>query len=163
VGWPVNRISTETAVKISAVGLVADLVIALSTALPGAPVIPQWPQFVLFLGVFVVLGRGMPVGWSRIHRVSVRDLSFGRSLAVGLGVSCLIAVAAIVIALSIIHIGGQPEHMNGRYILNDHGVYIPISRAAYRHGLVLQQRIFTLIPAFLYLAGLAANTRAARR
>jgi hypothetical protein len=45
----------------------------------------------------------------------------------------------------------------GHYYLNNHGDFIPVTRAAYRHALVLQQRIFTLGPGVFFALGVLVH------
>jgi hypothetical protein len=53
------RIPHGIAVAIATFGFAADIAIAASTLLPGAPIVPQWPQFALLpvAGAAGVLGR----------------------------------------------------------------------------------------------------------
>jgi hypothetical protein len=62
--------------RIAVAGLAMDLLIAASTLAPDAPLLPQWPQFVLFPLIFVVhfssvlrftLERGRP-NWRELLR-----------------------------------------------------------------------------------------------
>jgi hypothetical protein len=49
--------------------------------------------------------------------------------------------------------GSRPSAESTRHrpgCLNDHGDFIPVTRAAYWHALVLQQRIFTLGPGVFF-------------
>jgi hypothetical protein len=59
--------------------------------------------------------------------------------------------------VSIGRIGGQPTMSGGHYYLNDHGDFIPVTRAAYWHALVLQQRIFTLGPGVFFALGVLVH------
>jgi hypothetical protein len=145
-GWSASQ-ATRWAV-ISLVGLVAELAIAASTFVPGAPLVPQWVQFALFPGMLIVFGHAVPfqgIGDLR-PRALVSDL--GRPTAAAF--VALFATACLVSLWSIMHIGGQPETIHGRYYLNNHGTYKPVSQSAYLHALVLQQRIFTLIPSVFF-------------
>lgn len=65
--------------------------------------------------------------------------------------------AVLVVGLSIAGLHGQPTISGGRYLLNDHGSLSPVTRAAYEHALVLQQRVFTLIPAIFFAIGVIAH------
>ncbi len=144
--------------KLSAFGLAAELVIALTTVLPSAPVIPQWPVFVLFPGIFVVHLRSVTIlSRRRGHRLELRDLLRGLPTVVRLAFVGLFIVAWFVALTSILHIGGQPKEVHGHYYLNDHGSLIPVTHSEYLHALVLQQRIFTLIPAVFYALGVIVN------
>lgn len=53
-------------------------------------------------------------------------------------------------------LGRQPTISGGHYYLNDHGL-IPVTKAAYEHALVLQQRIFTLGPSIFFGLGVLVH------
>jgi hypothetical protein len=144
---------------ISVIGVTADLLIALSTLAPSAPLIPQWPQFVLLPFIFVV-------GFSSILRLTPvvghdrlrwRDLVAGVPSALGYGYGALFVAAWLVGVWSITHIRGQPWISGGHYYLDDHGDFIAVTKAAYAHALVLQQRIFTVIPSVFFGLGILAH------
>jgi hypothetical protein len=151
--WGLRTLKPEMMLRLSLAGLALDLLIAASTLAPGAPLIPQWPQFVLFPPIFVVhfssVLRLAPVA----GRFRWRDLVAGPPPVVGLGFGVLLVAAWLVLVSSITSIGGQPTMSAGHYYLNDHGSLIAVSKAAYEHGLVLQQRIFTLGPAMFFALG----------
>jgi hypothetical protein len=151
--WGLRTLKPETMLRLSLAGMTLDLLIAASTLAPGAPLVPQWPQFVLFPLIFVVhfssVLRLAPAG----GRLRWRDLVAGLSPVAGLGFGVLFVAAWLVLMSSITSIGGQPTMSGGHYYLNDHGSLIPVSKAAYEHGLVLQQRIFTLGPAIFFALG----------
>jgi hypothetical protein len=152
------RLDAGLALRLSVFSLTAELVIALTTTLPNAPVIPQWPVFVLFAGVFVVHLRSViALGKQRGHKLNFRDLLRGLPVIVRVAFVALFIVAWLVVLASILHIGGQPTEIDGRYYLNDHGSLIPATHSEYLHALVLQQRIFTLIPAVFYALGVIVN------
>jgi hypothetical protein len=146
--------------RLSAACVCVELLIAASTLAPDAPVVPQWPQFLLFPLIFVVhfssVLRVTPErGWLRFRQLldGLTGLPPGLVIAfVGLFVG-----AWLVLMLSIGSIGGQPTMSGGRYYLNDHGTFIPVTRAAYRHALVLQQRIFTLGPSVFFALGVLVH------
>lgn len=52
--WVRRKLPKETMFRLSVGGLGIDLLIAASTLAPGAPLVPQWPQFVLFPVAIVV-------------------------------------------------------------------------------------------------------------
>src|SRR5438128_11318685 len=54
-----NRVSSRTALRISAVALALELAIAATTFLPGAPLLPQDLPLLLFPGIFVVHFRSV--------------------------------------------------------------------------------------------------------
>jgi hypothetical protein len=152
-----------TMLRLSCVCLVAELLIAASTLAPGAPVVPQWPMFVLFPLVFVVHfssvlrlapeQRGRRLSLSGLRWDVVRQLP---PILVG-GFIILFAGAWLVMMVSIGSVGGQPTMSGGRYHLNNHGTFIPVTKAAYEHALVLQQRIFTLLPSVFFAFGVLAH------
>jgi hypothetical protein len=133
----------------------AELLIAFTTVLPGAPLVPQWPQFALFPLVFVVhfrtifllRGRSTKEVFASIPRL--RRFTFGALVVVVWGIGLY----------SILHIGGQPEQRGDYYFLNDHGSMIPVTRAAFRHALVLQTRIFTLVPSMFFAIAVLLHSR----
>ena len=143
--------------RVSMAGMTLDLFIAATTLAPGAPLVPQWPQFVLFPLIFVVhfssVLRLTPVG----GRFRWRDLVAGVPPALGLGFGVLFVGAWLVLMSSITGIGGQPTMSAGHYFLNDHGSLIPVTKAAYEHALVLQQRIFTLGPSVFFALGIVVH------
>jgi hypothetical protein len=52
---------------------------------------------------------------------------------------------------------GQPTERAGRYYLNDHGDYIPVSHVEYLHAQVLSERSFSLIPSAFFALGVLVN------
>lgn len=156
-GKKVLGIDAPVALRISAAGLAVELVIALSTVLPNAPVVPQGLEFALFPGIFVVHLRSVLVLKGREKRGSVKELMGGLPPMIRLAFLALFLVAWIVGVMSIVHIGGQPTQIHGRYYLNDHGTLIAVTHSGYLHALVLQQRIFTLIPSVFYALGVIVN------
>jgi hypothetical protein len=152
------RLDAGLALRLSAFGLAAELAIALTTVLPNAPVVPQWPVFLLFPGIFVVHLRSVRVlSRRRGRRLNVRELLRGVPLVLRAAFVALFLLAWVVGLASILHIGGQPREIQGRYFLDDHGALIPATHGEYLHALVLQQRIFTLIPAVFYALGIIVN------
>jgi hypothetical protein len=138
------------AVGVAALGLAASSAIAASTLLPSAPVVAQWPQFVLF-----ALALGVNV--RTVALAAGRDLADGvsrgrRAIYIG-GFVAAWAVAL----LSILAIRGVPEVHHGAYFLDNHSDLTEVSRATYEHAQVLQQRIFTLIGATFFAAALIAH------
>jgi hypothetical protein len=69
----------------------------------------------------------------------------------------LFVVASLVMMVSIGQTGGQPTMSGSHYYLNDHGDFIPVTRAMCRHALVLGQRIFTLVPAVFFALGVLVH------
>jgi hypothetical protein len=142
---------------VSVAGMTLDLLIAATTLAPDAPLLPQWPQFILFPLIFVVhfssvlrLARGA-------GRFRWRDLVAGVPPVLGLGLGILFVGAWLVLMLSITSISGQPTMNGGHYYLNDHGSLLAVTKAAYEHALVLQQRIFTLGPSVFFALGVLVH------
>jgi hypothetical protein len=52
---------------------------------------------------------------------------------------------------------GQPTERAGRYYLNDHGDYIPVSHSEYLHAQALSERSFSLIPGVFFALGVLVN------
>jgi hypothetical protein len=129
-------------------GLSCDLLIAVTTVLPGAPLLPQWPQFVLFPFMFVTIGATVLALQGR--RTHLMEIMNGLPRRLRYGNTAFAAAAFVVSIWSITQIRGQPERHGGHYFLNDHGSLIPVSHAGYQHGLIYQQRIFTLIPSLFF-------------
>jgi hypothetical protein len=155
--WGLRTLTPETMLCVSVAGMTLDLLIAASTFAPGAPLVPQWPQFVLVPLIFVVhfssvlrLARGG-------GRFRWRDLVAGVPPVLGLGFGVLFVGAWLVLMSSITRIGGQPAVSGGHYFLNDHGSLIAVTKAAYEHALALQQRIFTLGPSVFFALGVLVH------
>jgi hypothetical protein len=131
---------------VSAVALACELVIAASTALPGAPVLPLGLVFVLFPLVFVVHARTV---WAGVHggrRMKMSDILSGvPPVAIGAFVAFFVLAWAVSYT-SIAESRGQPTERAGRYYLNDHGDYIPVSHVEYLHAQVLSERSFSRRP-----------------
>jgi hypothetical protein len=151
--WGLRTFKQQTMFRVSLAGLVLDLLIGASTFLPGAPVIPQWPEFVLFPFIFVVhfssILRLNAVG----KRPRFRDMVSGLPPLAIIGFVALFVGVWLMGITSITSIGGQPTVSGGHYYLNDHGSLIPVTKAGYEHALVLQQRIFTGIPSIFFALG----------
>jgi hypothetical protein len=143
--------------RVSVAGMTLDLLIAATTLAPAAPLVPQWPQFVLFPLIFVVhfssVLRLAPAG----GRFRWRDLVAGVPPVLGLGFGVLCVGTWLVLMSSITSVGGQPTMSGGHYYLNDHGSLIAVTKAAYEHTLVLQQRIFTLAPSVFFALGVLVH------
>lgn len=154
--WGLGKLK-ETMLRISVLGMTLDLLIAASTLLPGAPVVPQWPQFVLFPFIFVVHFSSVLRLTPKRGRLRWRDLVAGVPPAIGVGLGVLFVGAWLGAMASITGIGGQPTISGGHYYLNNHGSFIAVTRAGYDHALVLQQRIFTLIPAMFFGVGVLVH------
>jgi hypothetical protein len=136
-----------------------DLLIAASTLAAGAPLVPQWPQFVLFPFIFVVHFSSVLRLMSERGRFQWRGFLTGLPPVVVGGFVVLFVGVWLVEMSSISALGGQPTMSGGRHYLNDHGSLIPVTRAAYEHALVLQQRIFTLGPSVFFALGVLVHYR----
>jgi hypothetical protein len=158
--WGLRTFKQGTMLRLSVACVCVELLIAASTLAPDAPVLPQWPQFLLFPLIFVV-------HFSSVLRVTpergllrfrqLLDSITGLPPALVIGFLVLFLGAWLVLMVSIGSIGGQPTISGGHYYLNDHGTLIPVTRAAYRHALVLQQRIFTLGPSVFFALGVLVH------
>jgi hypothetical protein len=162
--------NARTFLGLSVFGLTAELLIAASTLLPHAPVVPQWAPFALIAGIFVVhlrsvvllVERRRGLGISGFRGLPLRAMVAGIPKPVTVGFIGLFLFAWLVGLSSIAHIGGQPTQIGSRFYLSDHGDLIRVSHSAYLHALVLQQRIFTMIPAVFYALGVIVNLPLAR-
>jgi hypothetical protein len=131
---------------VSAIALACELVIAASTALPGAPVFPLGLVFVLFPLVFVVHARTVWAGVRGGRRMKMSDILSGvPPVAIGVFVAFFFFAWAVSYS-SITESRGQPTESAGRYYLNNHGTYIPVAHGEYLHAQVLSERSFSLIP-----------------
>jgi hypothetical protein len=147
----------EIVLVVSIVGLAAELAVAVTTLLPSAPVVADWIVFALFPPIFFVHLRSVQVLRAGRARSSVGAVLRDRPTAVRVAF-CALFITAWVIALgSITHLAGQPTVVHGKYFLNDHGDLMPVTYNGYRHAVVLQQRIFTLIPGVFYALGIVIN------
>lgn len=155
--WGLRTLSPEAMLRVSAAGMTLDLLIAATTLAPNAPLVPQWPQFTVFPVIFVVhfssVLRLAPAGGR--HRW--RDLVAGVPPVLGLGFGVAFVGAWLVLLTSITSLGGQPTMGGGHYYLNDHGSLIAVTKAAYDHALVLQQRLFTLGPSVFFALGVLVH------
>jgi hypothetical protein len=151
--WALRALKPETMLRVSVAGLMLDLLIAASTLAPGAPVVPQWPQFVLFPLIFIVQFSSVLRLTSAGGRPRWRDVVAGVPPVLVVAFGVLFVGVWLASMSSIAGIGGQPTISGGRYYLNDHGSLIPVTKAVYEHAVVLQQRIFTLIPSVFFALG----------
>ncbi len=135
-----RMLKPRTMLRVAVAGLAIDLLIAASTLAPNAPLLPQWPQFVLFPLIFVVHFSSVLRFTSDRGRPKWRELRRGLPPGTIVAFIVLFVVAWLVLMVSIGQIGGQPTMSGGHYYLNDHGDFIPVTRAAYRHALVLLTR-----------------------
>jgi hypothetical protein len=91
-----NRISARTALRISAVALALELSIAVTTFLPGAPLVPQGLPFLLFPGVFVVQRTEVWLVFSvYLHAVVLEQRIFTLIPAVFYALGVLVNIALI--------------------------------------------------------------------
>jgi hypothetical protein len=163
--WGLRTFKQGTMFRLSVACVCIELLIAASTLAPDAPLLPQWPQFLLFPLIFVVhfssVLRITPErgGWRESLNGLVRGWAFVRELPplLVIGFVVLFIGAWLAMMVSIGSIGGQPTMSGGRYYLNDHGDFIPVTKAAYDHALVLQQRIFTLGPSVFFALGVLVH------
>jgi hypothetical protein len=131
--------------------------LAASTLVPGAPVASFAPALVLFPLALVVHARTVWVATRAKRRVRMRELMSGIPSG---AIAIFVAFFAFVWAISFWSIResrGQPVERAGHYYLNDHGDYIPVTRAEYRRAQVSGERTFTLIPAVFFALGVLMN------
>jgi hypothetical protein len=140
------------------VGSIATVFVALTTLVPGAPLLPEWAFIPVFVGVFPVHFRSV--------RVLIADPRAGapgrmigalRPRGLRLLVVVLFAGAAFLAATSLITLRGQPERHGDQYYLRNHTDLIPVSRAEYFDAIALEQRGFVSIAFVFYLAALVIN------
>lgn len=156
--WGLRILKPKAMLRLSVAGLALELLIASSTLAPNAPVVPQWPQFLLFPLIFVVhlssvlrLNPERPLRW--------RELLAGVPPVAAAALVIIFVGAVLVLMASIGSIGGKPTMSGGRYYLDNHGSLTPVTKAAYEHALVLQQRIFTLGPSVFFALGALVHYR----
>lgn len=154
--WGLRTFKRHTMLRLSGACLVIELLIAASTLAPDAPLLPQWPQFVLLPLVFVVHLSSVLRVTPETGRPRWRQFLTGLPPVVIVGFILLFVGAWLGLLASILAIGGQPTMSGGRYYLNEHGL-VPVSYAVYHHALILQQRIFTLGPAAFFAVGVLAH------
>lgn len=149
------------AFRVSVFGLCAELAIALTTAIPNGPIVPFGLVIPLFIGIFAVHIRTVAVLSSRADgRLSwslLRDLVSPVPVVVRIGFVAFLWAAWSISGAAIGHLGGQPEQLDGRFFLNDHGSLIAVTHRAYLHAQLLQLRTFTLIPSVFYALGVIVN------
>lgn len=138
--------------------LTIDLLIAASTLAPGAPVVPQWPQFALFPLIFVVGFSGILFN-ARRDWTSVRTLFRDAPPAMTIAFVVLFFGVCLYLILSIPTIGGQPVTSGGHYFLDNHGSTFAVTKTAYDHALAQAQRIFTLGPSVFFAFGAMLHYR----
>ncbi len=151
--WGLRNLKPEAMLRLSVAGLALELAIAASTLAPEAPVVPQWPQFLFFPLIFVVHFSSVLRLSSEGGRPRWRELLTGAPPVAVAAFVVLFVGAWLVLMASIGSIGGQPTMSGGRYYLDNHGTTLPVTKAAYEHSLLLQQRIFTLGPSMFFALG----------
>ena len=139
----------------SIVGLVLSVAVALSTLLPGAPVLPEWAAYVLLPLALLVNVRTAWIG-VQLRRVPGVGLPGVPSVAKVAFVAWFV-FAGTLAYISLTEARGQPTVFHGRYYLNDHGRYLLVNHAEYLHAQVVEQRNFSLIPGILLALGALAG------
>lgn len=157
--WGLRNLKPEAMLRLSVAGLALELLIASSTLAPNAPVVPQWPQFLLFPLIFVVHFSSVLRLSSESGRPRWRELLAGVPPVAAAAFVILFVGAWLVLMASIGSIGGKPTMSGGRYYLDNHGSLTLVTKAAYEHALVLQQRIFTLGPSVFFALGALVHYR----
>lgn len=156
--WGLETLRPGMMLRLSAVGLAVELLIAASTLAPGAPVLPQWPQFVLVPLIFVIhFSAILRVQASGRRRLRWREMVAEVPPVFVAAAVILLAGAWLVSMASLLRLGGQPTMSGGHYYLNDHGTLLPVRRAAYEHARVLEERIFTLGPSIFFTLGVLVH------
>ena len=155
--WALKTFKPQAMLRLSGACLAIALLIAASTLARDAPLLPQWPQFVLPPFVFVVHFSSVLRLTSETGRPRWREVVAGLPPVLVLAFIALVVGVGLVLGSSIPAIGGQPTITGGHYYLDDHGGLIPVTYATYRHALALQQRIFTLVPAVFFALGVLVH------
>ena len=145
---------------LSAAGFAAEVLIVVSTVLPGAPLLPLQAPDILFFGVFIVaiptvmeFHERQQASGLKSRNLSVRDLQglVAAPPAVTRAFYGYFALAAAIALISLLMAtGGDPGHGHGHYWLNNHGVVTNVSRSTYLQAVAVSQRIFSVIPSVFY-------------
>ncbi|HTY95904.1 MAG TPA: hypothetical protein VMB91_02605 [Solirubrobacteraceae bacterium] len=146
---------------IAVIGLAASVFVALSTFLPGAPVVSTSIVFVL-VPLALLLNLRSAWVWAHLRRLDGTRL---RGLSRLPGVPRLatracgawFVLAATVAFIAITETKGQPTAVRGRYYLNEHGSYTRVSHTAYLHAQMLELRISSLIASVFFAFAVLAN------
>jgi hypothetical protein len=140
-------------------GLASALLVV--TFIPGAPMLPFWLMFALvggavFVGVFRIAGRrGV---WTRTIQISKDDALKNIPAGLRLPIQAFTVAMFAIAAVAFIHLtGGQGEVIHGRYYLDDHGSFTPVTRAVYEQSRIWEGRLFTAMPAVAFLASACVN------
>jgi hypothetical protein len=153
------------ALAVSVAGFGVDTAWALSTFAATKPFLPLWPLILLFVGIFPVhlrtvmgLIRHSGGGSGRFTRgrllSSYKRMPRAWRVLASVLFGGLWAIA--VTALWSLRNGG-PDVVNGQFFANNHGSLTPISRAAFHHLQLAEQRLFSAVPAAFYLVGALYN------
>ncbi len=153
---------------LSVVGLLAEVTIAVTTILPGAPLLPELAPLVFIPGVFIVhlktisrLRDSRSQGDTSLAgaREATRRLiakSAPADVSRVLSVYLVIAVVATIAALiGLRH--GVPTEVNGRYFQDSHGVYTPVTLSGYLSARASQQRLLALVLSMFYALGVLTS------
>ncbi len=140
---------------VSIVGFVLSVAVALSTLLPGAPVLPQWTAYTLLPLALLVNVRTAWIG-VRLRRTPGVGLPGVPGIAKAAFLAWFVVAGALA-CVSLTQARGQPTVAHGRYYLNEHGRYLLVSHAEYLHAQGVEQRNFSLIPSILLALGALAS------
>ena len=141
---------------VATAGLVVDLAIAVTTCLPGAPMVPTWPELALFPVAFLVQFTTIVRLGSQRRQQPVR-LMDDLPLPALVGFGALVTAAALVLITSRSSLGGNPVASHGRYYLNDHGYFTQVTKAQYEHAVALSQRLFAIVPSVFFAINVLLN------
>jgi hypothetical protein len=146
------------------VGALAAAAVALTTIVPGAPLLPEWVWIPIFVGVFPVHIRTVRVAITIPKRsLRLRQLT-GHVSFTGRLVVLATVIGALVLWVSAMRgLPGQPVQSGGRYYLNEHGDYIAVTRAQYLDAVAREERGFTAIAFILYVVALVVNSLTAQQ
>jgi hypothetical protein len=146
---------TRRAIVISGACLVVTLLFVLASFTAAGPGL-DGAQIPFFVGAIAINFRTVFV----LRRRGIRNQKDVYKLAP----FPLIALFGVVFAAgwlngfaSIHALRGQPIKVDGRYVLNDHGSYIPVSKTEWDHAHALQLRLFSGGGAVFYCLALVAN------
>jgi hypothetical protein len=128
---------------VAALGLIASGGLILSTLLPGAPFLPSWIVFLFFPAALAVHWRSAVVS-SRLRRRGLSVARLARRLPSWpvAGLLCCFGLTVVTFVMLFVEVRGEPKIVDGRYVLSNHGEYIPVSRDEYLHAVSLSERAF---------------------
>ncbi len=147
--------------QISLAGCGLASAVLVTTFIPGAPTVPIWLMFALmggaiFVGAHRIRGRGGV--WTRRVRISKNDALKNIPVELRLPVQMFVVAMFGIAVLAVVHLtGGQAEVIHGRYYLSEHGALTQVTYAAYEQSRIWAGRLFSAMPALLFLASACVN------